>query len=242
MKIKEFYESIQLEYKDEERVQNIAERNKSHKILESAQALHPKKVLDIGCGDGFFSQQIHAVTEASVNGMDISLRRLKQTAARGISVEQCNLDEGICFKAETFDLVYCSEVIEHVIDPDWLLDEIWRVLVPGGNLILLTPNLAAWYNRLLLLLGVQPYHTDTSTRKTYGRYLGILGQGAQPVGHLRVFTLAALKDILRECHFETCFVQALPFLPIPILYQIDKLIGLIPSLGSDLIVLARKSQ
>jgi methionine biosynthesis protein MetW len=244
-RVQEFYEKrgVYGVAPNHERVRNyICVRNRLRKTLELIQAQHPRKVLDLGCGDGFFSQRIQEAMGASVCGVDISLEATEKARERGIDARQCDLNEGICFEAESFDLVFCGEVIEHVFDPDFLLDEIGRVLVPAGNLILSTPNLAAWYNRILLLLGVQPIFTDTSTRKTLGRHLALLGQGSQPIGHLRVYTLAALRDILREHHFTIRRVRALPFLPFPVLHQIDKLIGLIPSLGSDFLVLARKSQ
>lgn len=209
--------------------------------LELIQSQNPKKVLDVGCGDGFFSQRILDNTNAEVWGIDISIEGTAKAAERGVRVKQNDLATGIPFQAETFDLVFCGEVIEHVFDPDFLLDEVWRVLTPGGKLVISTPNLAAWYNRVLLLFGIQPIFTDVSTRKTLGRFWTLLGQGSQPVGHIHIYTWAAMKDILKEHKFTIRKVQALPFLPFPGLYQLDSLIGLIPSLGSDFLVLANKN-
>jgi 2-polyprenyl-3-methyl-5-hydroxy-6-metoxy-1,4-benzoquinol methylase len=217
-------------------------QNRLRKSLEWIKAQHPKNVLDIGCGDGFFSLKIQKATNAIVWGIDVSFEAIEEAGNLGVKARQCNLNDGICFEDECFDLVFCGEVIEHVLDPDLLLDEIWRVLEPTGILILSTPNLAAWYNRILLLFGVQPIFTDTSTRLTFGRYLSILGQKSQPVGHLRVYTLAALRDILREHQFAIHKIKALPFLPYLFFRQIDLIFGLIPSLGSDLLVIAEKNQ
>jgi SAM-dependent methyltransferase len=220
---------------------SFSAQNRLEESLELIKQQCPRKVLDIGCGDGFFSERIQEATGACVCGLDISLEATEKARTRGIDARQCDLDEGICYESESFALVFCGEVLEHVFDPDFLLDEIHRVLIPGGFLVLSTPNLAAWYNRILLLFGVQPIFTDTSTRKTLGRHLALFGQGSQPVGHLRVYTLAALRDILRERGFSIRSIRALPFLPFPILYQIDRLIGLVPSLGSDFLVMAQKS-
>lgn len=244
-RVQEFYEKpgVYGVAPSKKRVRNyVCVQNRLQKTLELIRAQHPRNVLDVGCGDGFFSQRIWEATEAVVRGVDISLDASEKARRRGIDARQCDLNEGICFEAESFDLVFCGEVLEHVFDPDLLLEEVSRVLVPGGSFVLSTPNLAAWYNRALLLLGVQPIFTDTSTRKTLGRHFALLGQGSRPIGHLRVYTLAALRDILQEHEFTIRRIRALPFLPFPILYQLDKLVGLIPSLGSDFLVLAKKGR
>ena len=220
---------------------SLSAQNRLQKSLELIEQQRPSKVLDLGCGTGFFCLQIQEATGAMVCGVDISSEATKVAMSRGIDARQCDVNQGLCFEDESFDLVFCGEIIEHVFDPDYLLDEIERVLVPSGHLVLSTPNLAAWYNRLLLLLGIQPIFTDTSTRKTLGRHLSLLGQGSQPIGHLRVYTLAALKEILLEHDFAVHRVRALPFLPFPVVHQIDCLIGLIPCLGSNFLVLAQRN-
>jgi methionine biosynthesis protein MetW len=216
-------------------------QNRLNKTLRLIAAQQPKAVLDIGCGDGFFSQSIHEMTGARVSGVDISIEAAELAREKGVDARQCDLNTGICFEASSFDLVVCTEVIEHVFDPDFLLDEIWRILSPGGCLVLSTPNLAAWYNRVLLLLGIQPIFTDTSTRKNYGRALKVLGQGGQPVGHLHLYTANALKEILLDHHFTIASFKAMPFLPFPVVRQVDQFLGLVPALGSDFLVLAKKS-
>jgi methionine biosynthesis protein MetW len=209
--------------------------------LQIIQAQKPKKILDIGCGDGFFALQIIKTTKAEVSGIDISKEAVEVARNNGINALNCDLNQdNICFETNSFDLVYLGEVLEHMLDPDCVLDEIYRILKPDGYLLLSTPNLAAWYNRFLLLFGIQPIFTETSTRKNFGRVLKFLGEGSQPVGHLRIFTLGALKKIIKSCNFEIVHIEAMPFLPFPLIYQVDKLIGKIPSLGSDLLLLAQK--
>jgi hypothetical protein len=73
-----------------------------------------------------------------------------------------------------------------------------------------------------------------------GRRLRILGEGSQPMGHLRLYTLGAIKSILHGCGFSHRKVYAVPFLPYPVLREIDALFCRIPALGSDFIILAQK--
>ena len=85
-------------------------------------------------------------------------------------VARASADEGgLPLADSSVDIVIMSELIEHLVDPDRHLDEAWRVLRPGGTLLLSTPNLAAWYNRVLLACGIQPLFTEVSLRGIYGR-------------------------------------------------------------------------
>jgi hypothetical protein len=62
--------------------------------------------------------------------------------------------------------------------------------------VLSTPNLAYWVNRLLLLVGFSPLFLENSAEVKLGRGFRFLGQGSETQGHLRVFTYAALRDLL----------------------------------------------
>uniref|UniRef100_E6Q525 Methyltransferase type 11 domain-containing protein n=1 Tax=mine drainage metagenome TaxID=410659 RepID=E6Q525_9ZZZZ len=80
------------------------------------------------------------------------------------------------FDDACFDVAIFGEVIEHLVDPDAALQEISRVLRPGGYLVLTTPNLACWFNRIVLVIGVQPIFTETSLHAKIGRKWSFLGQ------------------------------------------------------------------
>jgi SAM-dependent methyltransferase len=211
-------------------------------------------VLDIGCGDG-----TAAVTAAPllaghrIVGVDWSqdaLRRAhasfaaatggKGSAGRGACAELTAVrgeltDGGLPFADEAADAVLFSEVIEHLVDPDSALDEIRRVLAPGGHLMLSTPNLAAWYNRALLLAGVQPVFSEVSLRGIHGR------PGREVVGHLRLYTARALREFLTASGFDVVRVAGAPFHGVPRpLRGLDRLACAAPSAASILLVHARK--
>ena len=145
----------------------------------------------------------------------------------------------IPFPDDTFEVVVCGEVIEHVIDTDTLLVEIHRVLAPHGRLILTTPNLAYAPNRLLLLLGIQPLFTETSLRTNLGRGLKALGQGNQTEGHLKIFTGPAMRDILRRTNFEIVSFQGYSWIAPGISGRIDKLLSRLPDFAAGFVVEAR---
>jgi hypothetical protein len=74
--------------------------------------------------------------------------------------------------------------------------------------VLSTPNLAYWVNRLLLLAGVSPLFMENSAEVKLGRRFRILGQGNETQGHLHLFTYTALRDLLGRTGFEV--IRAVP--------------------------------
>ncbi|CAM5420872.1 class I SAM-dependent methyltransferase [Streptomyces californicus] len=112
-------------------------------------------ILDIGCGDGTAAATAAPLlTGHRLIGVDWSQDALRRARPRMGAVVRGELEHGGLPLADgCADAVLFSEVLEHLVDPDQALDELRRVLRPGGHLIS-TPNLAAWYNRALLLAGV----------------------------------------------------------------------------------------
>jgi SAM-dependent methyltransferase len=154
-------------------------------------------LLDIGCFDGIKTALIRDALEArEAWGVDFLSEKLAQARKRGIQTREFDLNAGkpLDFPAGMFDVIICSEVIEHVYSPDDLLDEIARLIKPGGYAVLTTPNLASWKNRIALLLGWQPLLTEVSTRDRYGNPFMPPGR---PSGHIRMFTLRALLEMLQ---------------------------------------------
>ena len=132
------------------------------------------------------------------------------------------------------DVVIVFEFIEHLVDPDAALAEVRRVLVPGGHFLPSTPNLAAWFNRALLLIGVQLLFSEVSSTSIYGR------PGHDAVGHLRLFTRRALAEFLVASGFIEVSIAGLPYHYVPRpLSPVDRLLRRVPSLASILFVSAR---
>lgn len=69
---------------------------------------------------------------------------------------QVDANQRLPFEDGRFDLVWCSEVIEHLVDPAFSLGELRRVTKPGGLLVLTTPNSYAWLFRFIALFGLTP--------------------------------------------------------------------------------------
>lgn len=108
------------------------------------------RVLDVGCNRGFDLLRLHARFSSlglKLYGIDVSPADLRVAKERCRSVPppasvsfQLSVAERLPHRDGTFDAVLCSEVVEHLPDPDRALGEIWRVTKPGGVLALTTPN------------------------------------------------------------------------------------------------------
>src|ERR1700761_7830641 len=108
------------------------------------------RALDLGCGDGRFTGEL-ARAGAVATGVDIADAALKRARAAhpDLDFRLAPFDGPLPFDDGSFDVVWTSEVIEHVADTARWLSEVRRVLVPRGRLLLTTPA----HGRLRLLAG-----------------------------------------------------------------------------------------
>ena len=209
------------------------------RLAESLAPGSSVRLVDVGCGNGRLTQMAvescaaRGITAEAV-GCDWSVPALQNARERGVLA--CRSSHQLGLRSGFADVVLFSEIIEHLVDPDDALSEIHRVLVPDGLLVVSTPNLAAWFNRILLLGGVQPAFSEVSLKKVYGR------PGADVVGHLRLYTPRALKEMLSDQGFHDVTLSGAPFHGLPRLAKpLDAFISRRASLAAILIATARKT-
>jgi 2-polyprenyl-3-methyl-5-hydroxy-6-metoxy-1,4-benzoquinol methylase len=143
----------------------------------------PLRILDVGCGTGLNAQHL-AAKGHTVVGLDLSPVAISKFRQKGFEGIVCDVEKegGAPFPSGSFDLIFASEVIEHVADTATFLAELNRLVRVGGTLVLSTPNSAFW-----------PY-----------RILGVLGRTAteyQHPGHVRFFSRRYLVNSLKAAGF-----------------------------------------
>lgn len=114
----------------------------SHDLLLEQFTPADRRVLDIGCGTGRFATRVlHEFPEVCLWGLDLSSKMLEHASARGLPLNgRFSLVRGdsgrLPFRDSTFDVVTCSHSFHHYPDQAGAVAEMFRVLRPGGRLML----------------------------------------------------------------------------------------------------------
>jgi trans-aconitate methyltransferase len=102
-------------------------------VLEWLEAQPGEYVLDLGCGDGQLTRRI-AESGAHVLGVDASAEMVMAARERGVEAEHANAEE-LPFRNATFDAVFSNAVLHWVRDQDRMMQQVHRVLKPGGRFV-----------------------------------------------------------------------------------------------------------
>lgn len=171
------------------------------------------RLLDAGCawgyGTRFFTDKARSVTGLDPNGEAVEVARQRYP---DITFVEGSL-EHTEFESEAFDAILCLDVLEHVEDDRQSLGELWRILKPGGRLVLSVPHggplgfldpdnygadLLAWVKRRL-----------PGLYRRYRRFRGRPDPPAEPaLPHREVhrhYTLGQLRELLEATGFREAY-------------------------------------
>lgn len=211
--------------------------------VEKVKSYLPKegKLLEIGVWEGLTTKEYKEVFGGQIYGIDMNLEIMNSAMPYLDEAKACDLNsDEIPWPENTFDVVICTEIIEHVFDTDRLLIEINRVLKPGGKLIISTPNLSSILNKIFIVMGMQPLATEVSCRKS--NYGNPFRKSLSPSGHIRDFTFAAFKEIVTTNGFTIQSQTSVPLSTQKWASLIERVAGnLKTSLGGNPILMATKN-
>lgn len=99
------------------------------------------RFLEIGCGRGDFLSAFH---NAGLKCSGVDVEKHSAELLPDFNIRQCDVaKQALPFDDDIFDIVYHKSLIEHLYDPNLLMDETYRVLKPRGTVIILTPDWAS---------------------------------------------------------------------------------------------------
>lgn len=178
--------------------------------------------LDLGCDDGKWTMEIaKKIGTNSVYGVEIIESRAKTARELGIKVSETDLNDKFPFEDNMFDVIHADQVIEHIAFIDNFMGEIFRVLKPGGYVIMGTENGSSWHNIFASILGWQIFSLTNVSSKTTG--LGnpfALNKNEKLCfsswTHKVIFNYLGFRDIFKVYGFINIIIKGAGYHPLPV--------------------------
>jgi SAM-dependent methyltransferase len=188
--------------------------------------------LDCGAGRGHqfnILKEMIDLPRENYFGIEWDPKSVSLANKRGLQVLQGNLNQDLPFVDQTFQCVFGLSVLEHLINGCKFMQEARRVLKPEGHLILVTPNLSAWFNIFLLALGRMPSsgpHPDSEALLQKNTPIQFQKAKTSSVEddlptdrHLVVFMYRTLRYYLKSLGFRKIEGRAYGYYPFPKFFQ-----------------------
>lgn len=198
---------------------DMAFRRRAFVLLSYLNPQSSDKILECGCGRGFYLNMIRAVSDCELTGVELDPECLAianaQLSTKQVKLLDANI-ESLPFPSESFSKILFTEVIEHIPNDRLALSEIYRVLKPGGILALSTPNADypfLWdpINWTLEALRLNPIRT--------GIFSGIWAN------HERLYKEDHLLSLVREAGFQVLDKRPITYFCFPFAHNIVYGIG-----------------
>jgi 2-polyprenyl-3-methyl-5-hydroxy-6-metoxy-1,4-benzoquinol methylase len=135
-------------------------------------------LLDIGCGEGFFLDQIRTKKNCAVTGLEFNQKAVEKCREKGIEVYKTSINEFAADHAEKFDAVCLFQVLEHIVEVREFLEAALKTLKKGGILIVGVPNNKPYIflRDKFCMLNLPPHHTglwNETSLKSLSRHFDI---------------------------------------------------------------------
>ncbi len=183
----------------------------------------PVNVIDLGCGDGTATKAVTAdLRSATIRAVENHGPSRAVALERNIDAIDSDLDGTLPFGDDCADVIISNQVIEHLADTDNFLEEMHRILRPGGLAVVSTENIASWHNIGALVLGFQPFSSSNYSLRRYplgnplslhhGQRVAVVAPGML---HRRMFSSRALKELFTAHGFKVLDVRGSGYHPWP---------------------------
>jgi len=130
---------------------NLFKLNDPERIIRYAKLPVKGSLLDAGGGTGRIGKALKPLTEQVVIA-DASIQMLKQASQIKYLRSVCTLSEFLAFKNDSFDRVVIVDALHHVINAPQTCKELWRVLKPGGRIVIEEPDIGNLFVKILYMV------------------------------------------------------------------------------------------
>jgi methionine biosynthesis protein MetW len=144
------------------------------------------RILDIGCGTGSLSEMIRDQRRADIVAIEPNPERAARAAETGITVINGIYTDDIPAQYGKFDIVLFGDVLEHLVNPADVLEQVKPALNDSGRVLASIPNVAHWSIRVLLLAGIFDYKPT----------------GIMDATHLRWFTRKGVQRLFDAAGYD----------------------------------------
>lgn len=124
------------------------------------------KVLEVGCGKGHFIETLIRQRRAQAQGIELNAHAVDYARARKLPVALADLYQFATGRENSFDVVCCFQVLEHIANPREFLQSLLALAKPGGKVIISVPNGTSFLKYSDNLLDRPPHHMTRWCRKT----------------------------------------------------------------------------
>jgi SAM-dependent methyltransferase len=115
------------------------------KALAAAELRAGERVLDLGAKRGVLGQSAREIgLDIAYTGADLSAENVELAREAGLDVREADVNRQLPFPDGAFDCVFCLELLEHLVSPLTLLEEIRRVLEHDGRVLVSVPSPYSW--------------------------------------------------------------------------------------------------
>ena len=195
---------------------------------------NPKTVLlDAGYWDGQSTlKYARAIGTKNAIGLELVKSAAEKARQKTVKTRIADLNKKMPLKSNGVDVIVANHVIEHLYNPHVFVEQLYRVLKPGGYAIIGTPNLASWHNVWALFIGNQPYSGPTvnlgerrkgnAIAEMRSEKIGNLmreiqnkSAGESALGHIVVLTYDTLIRLLKAKGFSIETTATFGYHPFP---------------------------
>ncbi len=203
-------------------VGDMALKRRARRIIEEINPQKGDRILEVGCGDGFYLHLITnlGVKEIKLTGIDIDQNALnaakRNLRGKGVKLIKANLMEKLPFEGNSFNKIIMSEVCEHLPDDIKGLKEVKRVLNKGGILVATVPNhnYPFFWDPVNWIL---EHFFNTHIKK--GFWAGIWNQ------HIRLYSQDEIKKVAVKAGFKVKKIEAITYWCLPFNHNLINLIA-----------------